>query len=171
MMNKRILTGTIGMLCLCAWSSCRVPKTKTAYMRKTYKTLKRSLKGVNVSSAHDTVTASFPFNLMFGFNSSSIEASSKPILSRLANILNKYDKTAVLINGYTDSVGTDEYNDRLSTQRADTTKAAMLQFGVLPERLKTWGRGESNPVAPNETEEGRALNRRVEFVILYKEGK
>ena len=94
-----------------------------------------------------------------------------PSMHRFANALNKFHHTNVLITGYTDSVGTDEYNNRLSSERADTAKASLVQLTVLPERIKTWGMGKRYPIASNETEEGRAKNRRVEFIILLAEKK
>jgi outer membrane protein OmpA-like peptidoglycan-associated protein len=88
-------------------------------------------------------------------------------MNRFADALNKFEKTAILISGYTDSIGTDEYNEKLSAQRADTAKAALVNNKVANQRINTWGMGKRHPIATNETEEGRALNRRVEFIILY----
>jgi outer membrane protein OmpA-like peptidoglycan-associated protein len=104
---------------------------------------------------------------MFGFNSASINSEVAPSMNRFADALNKFEKTAILISGYTDSIGTDEYNEKLSAQRADTAKAALVNNKVANQRINTWGMGKRHPIATNETEEGRALNRRVEFIILY----
>lgn len=151
-------------------SSCGTPKTKHAYMRKTYKKLKRSLKSsAHVSQLNDTVKVIFPSNLMFDFNSASISETIIPKMQRFATALNKFDRTAILVNGHTDNKGAEQYNNELSSRRADSAKIVLSQFKVQPERINTWGMGMRHPVASNETEEGRALNRRVEFVILYKE--
>jgi outer membrane protein OmpA-like peptidoglycan-associated protein len=150
--------------------SCGTPKTKHAYMRKTYKKLKRSLKSsAQVSHMNDTVKVIFPSNLMFGFNSASISETVVPKMQRFAGALNKFDRTSILISGHTDNKGTDEYNNELSSKRADSTKIVLALYNVQKDRINTWGMGMRYPVAPNDTEEGRARNRRVEFVILYKE--
>ncbi|HTN18067.1 MAG TPA: OmpA family protein [Chitinophagaceae bacterium] len=139
-------------------------------MRKTYKKLKRSLKSsALVSHLNDTVKVIFPSNLMFGFNSASINEPIIPKMQRFALALNKFDRTAVLISGHTDNKGAEQYNNELSGRRADSAKVVLSQYQVKPERINTWGMGMRHPVASNETDEGRALNRRVEFVILYKE--
>lgn len=168
-MKNKILIGIIALFTLQSAVSCRTPKTKKAYMRKTYKRLKRNLKFAQVSKLDDTVKVIFPSNLMFEFNSSSMSESVMPKMSRFANALNKFDKTAILVNGHTDNVGEMAYNDALSTKRADTAKAALILYKVHPERINTWGLGMRHPIASNETEEGKARNRRVEFVILYQE--
>ncbi len=72
------------------------------------------------------------------------------------------------IQGHTDNIGTIEYNQRLSERRAKAVYDALVERGVDPKRLRWRGFGMSQPVAPNDTEEGRALNRRTQFVILAK---
>jgi outer membrane protein OmpA-like peptidoglycan-associated protein len=148
--------------------SCKTPKTKEAYIRKTYKRLKRNLKFATVSKLDDTIKVIFPSNLMFDFNSASISENVMPKMHRFAKALNKFDQTAVLVNGHTDNVGEENYNFELSAKRADTAKAALIKYQVAKERINTWGLGMRHPIASNETEEGRAKNRRVEFVILYQ---
>lgn len=149
--------------------SCRTPKNKTAYMNKTYRKLKRKLKDAEVTKLNDTVRVLFPTHLMFGFNSSSISDEAVPKMHRFAKALNQYNKTAILVNGHTDNKGSEEYNNNLSQQRADTAKSKLVFYKVSDERIKTWGMGMRHPIADNSTETGRAKNRRVEFVILYHE--
>jgi outer membrane protein OmpA-like peptidoglycan-associated protein len=170
-MNRGLLILFTAVLCIYFNSACISSKHPKAYMHKAYKTIKKSVQEAEVSSLHDTVKVLFPSNLMFGFNSASISQDIMPSMHRFANALNKFHHTNVLITGYTDSVGTDEYNNRLSSERADTAKASLVQLTVLPERIKTWGMGKRYPIASNETEEGRAKNRRVEFIILLAEKK
>lgn len=170
-MKNKILLGAIALLSLQSNMACRMPKTKGKYMRKTYKRLKRNLKFADVLKLEDTVKVIFPSNLMFGFNSSSISESVMPKMNRFAIALNKFNKTAILVNGHTDNVGEENYNLELSTKRADTAKAALIRYKVNPARINTWGLGMRHPVATNETEDGRSRNRRVEFVILYEENK
>lgn len=150
-----------------ALMSC-APKSKKAYMNKTYKRLNRTLKFAIVSNLNDTVKVIFPSNLMFDFNSVAIYESVMPKIHRFAKTLNKYNKTAILINGHSDNIGEEQYNKDLSAKRADTAKRALMRYNVAPERMSTWGMGMRHPIADNQTEEGRARNRRVEFVILYQ---
>jgi OOP family OmpA-OmpF porin len=69
----------------------------------------------------------------------------------------------VEVQGFTDSIGTEEYNQGLSERRADAVRNYLVERGVDPKIISSKGYGESNPVASNDTKEGRALNRRVEF--------
>lgn len=170
-MKSKILLGAIALLTVQGNIACKTPKTKEKYMRKTYKRLKRNLKFADVSNLNDTVKVIFPSNLMFDFNSSSISENVMPKMNRFAVALNKFNKTAILINGHTDNVGEEGYNFDLSTKRADTAKSALIRYKVATQRINTWGLGMRHPVATNETEEGRARNRRVEFIILYKDEK
>ncbi|GAA4450733.1 OmpA family protein [Rurimicrobium arvi] len=152
--------------------SCRTAEQqKKAYMRHTFHAIKKALDNAEVSSLSDSVRVIFPSNIMFGFDSAIIKAELQPSLHRFAKAINKFDKTAVLISGYTDNIGDDSYNERLSAQRADTAKSALIRNAVDPVRISTWGMGKRHPVADNATEEGRAKNRRVEFIILYEAKK
>ena len=155
--------------------SCRTSKVKSkkklSYMTKTFLEIKNAIPEAKVTQLEDTIKVLFPCNIMFAFNSASIDTQIAKPMARFAGILNKYNQTSILISGYTDDVGADEYNDVLSAQRADSAKANLVQNQVLPLRINTWGMGKRHPIASNETEEGRALNRRVEFVILYAEKK
>lgn len=168
-MKNKILLGAIALFLMQGTVSCRTPKTKGKYMSKTFKRLKKDLPFADVSKLNDTVKVIFPSNLMFGVNSSSISESVLPKMNRFAIALNKFNKTAILVNGHTDNVGEENYNIALSTKRADTAKAALILYKVNPSRINTWGLGMRHPIASNETEEGKARNRRVEFVILYEE--
>ena len=170
-MNQRIPLFIAFSVMVLAVSSCCTPKNKHAYMRKAYKKLNRSVKTAQVTNLDDTIKVLFPCNLMFPFNSTSIDSALLPSMNKFAKVLNKFDRTAVLVSGYTDSIGADDYNNNLSAQRADTAKNKLMLYNVANDRIKTWGMGKRHPVATNQTEEGRALNRRVEFIILYQESK
>lgn len=137
-------------------------------MNKTYKRLKRNLKDAQVSKLQDTVKVLFPSNLMFATNMADINEEILPKMHRFANALNRFSRTAVLINGHSDNSGAEEYNNELSDKRAASAKNALVTYKVLGARVNTWGMGQRHPIASNETEAGRALNRRVEFIILYK---
>jgi outer membrane protein OmpA-like peptidoglycan-associated protein len=89
-----------------------------------------------------------------------------PVLARQAEILNRYfPKSQVYVCGYTDSTGSDAFNEKLSLQRAETVRNFLVNQSVDPARLKTQGFGKEFEVAPNSTSEGRALNRRTEVIL------
>jgi outer membrane protein OmpA-like peptidoglycan-associated protein len=103
--------------------------------------------------------------VIFDFDKANIRADAVPILEEAARTLQDESQLTVSVNGYTDSVGSDAYNQRLSERRADAVRAFLEKLGVSASRLTARGFGESNPVASNDTEEGRAQNRRVELVV------
>lgn len=100
----------------------------------------------------------------FDFDKASLRPEGKPILDEAAKILNENPDVTVQVQGYTDGIGTVEYNLGLSDRRAATVKDYLVSQGVASSRLTTKGFGKSDPVATNDTEEGRAQNRRVELV-------
>lgn len=99
----------------------------------------------------------------FAFNSSEIGPDSRPVLDEAANILKQHPGVHVIVKGYTDSIGSAAYNEKLSLRRAEAVYRYLVNQGVDPERLTVEGFGMSNPVASNDTEAGRAQNRRVEL--------
>ncbi|MFN8641142.1 MAG: OmpA family protein [Candidatus Binatia bacterium] len=99
----------------------------------------------------------------FDFNSSAIGPDSRPVLEEAAAQLKQHPDVHVLVQGFTDSIGSEEYNQRLSLRRAEAVYRYLVNLGVDPERLTVEGFGESHPVADNDTEVGRAQNRRVEL--------
>ena len=101
----------------------------------------------------------------FDFNKATLTAKAKTNLDKLVPVFKEYPDTDIKIFGYTDSKGTDEYNLNLSKQRAAAVRAYLDTQGLNGSRFVNEGMGEADPIASNETEEGRALNRRVEFAI------
>jgi OOP family OmpA-OmpF porin len=101
----------------------------------------------------------------FKFDSSQITPDSAQILNKAVEALNKANTVDVLIVGYTDSVGSDAYNLKLSQRRANAVRDYLVGHGISADRLSTDGMGESQPVASNDTAEGRYQNRRVEFRV------
>jgi OOP family OmpA-OmpF porin len=99
----------------------------------------------------------------FDFDKSEIRPDAAVILDEAASILNANPGRSVSVAGHTDSVGTDAYNQGLSERRAASVKDYLVGKGVDASRLSTSGYGESNPIASNDTADGRALNRRVEL--------
>ena len=107
-------------------------------------------------------------NLFFEFGKFDILPESYPELNRLAEFLQKNPDIKIQINGHTDNVGSNQDNQILSQNRAKSVAEYLIDKGIIRNRIKTYGYGESTPLASNNTDEGRALNRRVEFVIIEK---
>jgi OmpA-OmpF porin, OOP family len=108
-------------------------------------------------------------NIHFEFNKATIRPESFPILNDVASVLKDNPQLNILIEGHTDGVGSVEYNQKLSDRRAQSVKAYLVSKGVAASRLATKGQGKLQPIASNETAVGRALNRRVEFLIVNPE--
>lgn len=100
----------------------------------------------------------------FDFNSADIRPEARPVLDQAAQILKANRNVEVRVEGHTDSVGTPEYNQALSLRRAESVFRYLVNRGVDPERCRVEGFGESRPIASNETDAGRAQNRRVELI-------
>lgn len=104
-------------------------------------------------------------DVLFNTNKAKLSAGGINNVQKLAEFLNKYPKRTVLIEGYTDSLGSSGYNQELSERRANAVKSALMGMGVNSNRISTRGMGEASPVAPNDTAAGRQMNRRVEIVF------
>lgn len=104
-------------------------------------------------------------DVLFETGKSDLKSSASTNLAKLAAFLNQQPERALVIEGHTDSVGSDSYNQELSQRRADSVKAFLIGHNVAPNRITAVGKGESSPVASNDTSSGRQLNRRVEIVI------
>jgi len=102
---------------------------------------------------------------LFATGKSEIKSGATANLDRLTAFMNEYPKRTAAIEGFTDSMGSDEMNQSLSERRADAVKRYLIDQGVGSARLTSTGRGESSPVADNESAAGRQQNRRVEVVI------
>ena len=102
----------------------------------------------------------------FDFDKSTIRRDAAEILEEAARILREDPEVRVSVDGHTDARGTDQYNDRLSERRAQAVVDYLARLGVPPSRLQAQGFGESRPVATNDTDEGRAENRRVELNVI-----
>lgn len=107
--------------------------------------------------------------IQFDFDKAVIKDQYFPILDEGIAALEKYPEKKVAVEGYTCSIGTEEYNQRLSEKRAEAVKAYMVEKGIAADRLSTSGYGEANPVADNATRQGREMNRRVEFKVMNGE--
>jgi outer membrane protein OmpA-like peptidoglycan-associated protein len=107
-------------------------------------------------------------NVFFGFNSAVLLPASLPELKRLVDLLKDNSRMVIEIGGHTDNVGTDDYNKKLSQARAESVLRYLNEQGIKAERLSAKGYGFDVPAGPNDTEEGRAFNRRVEFTVVKK---
>jgi outer membrane protein OmpA-like peptidoglycan-associated protein len=120
-----------------------------------------SSEAVNIQRNQDILTATFKSDIFFDFDSSSLKSGAYSEIARVSNVLNQYPQTTIRVEGYTDSTGPEAYNLRLSEQRAEAVKNALVQRGVDPRRIQTIGFGESQPVSSDN-----AANRRVNIVII-----
>lgn len=107
-------------------------------------------------------------NIFFDFDKYNLKPESFPELDRVVVLLMKNPSYVIHIEGHTDSIGTDEYNLQLSRLRAESVRNYLVDKGIKPERIAIFGYGSSKPIASNENEEGRALNRRVEVWFLKR---
>lgn len=109
-------------------------------------------------------------DVLFAFNKAELSPQAAPRLDKLANFLKQFPDRKLLIEGYTDSVGSDVYNQELSARRAGAVRDALVSRGVDASRITARGYGKVYPVADNASPEGRAMNRRVEIVIADDKG-
>jgi outer membrane protein OmpA-like peptidoglycan-associated protein len=122
--------------------------------------------GVDVDRKGDNITLNMPGNVTFAFNSANLDPQFYPVLNDVAGVLREYNQTVVEVAGHTDNIGSDEVNQRLSEQRAGAVAQYLAAQGVDPQRLITVGGGKRYPIASNDTEAGRAANRRVEITLV-----
>ncbi len=109
-------------------------------------------------------------DVLFAFNKAELTAQAAPRLDKLASFLKQFPQRKLLVEGYTDGVGGDAYNNELSERRAESIRDALAQRGVDTTRIITKGYGKAYPVGDNASPEGRAMNRRVEVVIADERG-
>lgn len=140
-----------------------------AYMDRQAEELRRELEGTGVRvvrNPDNTITLVMPSNITFAVNEYSVRPEFYGVLNSVGKVFDKYERTYVSIAGHTDSTGTDDYNYRLSQDRANAVAAYLIEnAGLLPERFIVNGYGEAYPIADNSTDYGRAQNRRVEIKI------
>src|SRR5438046_2546825 len=133
------------------------------------KELEQSIPGATIARVGEGIAVTFASGILFPFNSTDILPDGRTNLQELAKSLEKYPNSDVLIVGHTDSVGTDAYNLDLSQRRAQAAATYLQSLGVPAARLHAVGKGESEPIQPNDTDAGRAQNRRVEIAIYASE--
>jgi outer membrane protein OmpA-like peptidoglycan-associated protein len=126
----------------------------------------RQINGVDVQrTSQGELNVVVKNEVLFDFNSATLRSSARQSLRDMASVFDKYGNTTIAIEGHTDSVGSANYNERLSVQRADRVASYLEGIGVGSGRLETLGFGESQPRSTNATARGRQLNRRVEIHV------
>jgi outer membrane protein OmpA-like peptidoglycan-associated protein len=121
--------------------------------------------GVGVARQGDNLVLRMPSDVTFATNQSSLDARFLPVLDDVARVLNEYDRSMVDVVGHTDSSGGDAINQPLSERRASSVASYLIDRGVMRERIYVAGMSARNPIASNDTVEGKAQNRRVEILI------
>lgn len=140
------------------------------YMDKQAAEIERDIEGARVERVGEGIKITFKSAVMFDVDKATVKDDYKGELGELAGILNKYEDTQILLEGHTDSTGPEDYNHELSKRRAQSVADYMATTqNVNPVRFTVMGYGESQPVASNDTVEGRAQNRRVEVAIYANE--
>jgi len=122
--------------------------------------------GVDVVRQGDNIVLSVPGNVTFASGSADLAPDFHPVLDSIASTLGEYRQTMVEVAGHTDDVGDDQANQVLSERRAAAVASYLESRGVMQERIMIVGAGETHPIANNDTEAGRAENRRVEITIV-----
>ncbi|TDH26209.1 OmpA family protein [Segetibacter sp. 3557_3] len=127
------------------------------------------ISGAEVKRVGEGINVTFKAGVLFGVDKADLTSSAQSKVKELAQVLNKYPDTYVLVEGHTDDTGSDDHNMQLSERRAKEVVAYLRQQGLSSDRLKTAWYGKSQPKVSNATESGRAENRRVEFAIYATE--
>ncbi len=122
--------------------------------------------GVSVTRMGDNIVLNMPGNVTFDTNRAEIKPQFYAVLDSVSKVLQEYQKTLVEIAGHTDSTGSDAINQPLSERRADSVAQYLRSREILPDRIAAFGLSSRHPVAPNDTAEGRAQNRRVEITLV-----
>lgn len=139
-----------------------------AYMDKQERALRERTAGsdVQVIRRGDDLVLNLPSGITFAYDSATVQPQFQKTLDQVAQTLGEYNQTYVDVYGHTDSIGSDAYNQALSERRATSVADYLASHGVQAARIATRGYGKTQPIASNDTEEGRAANRRVEIKIV-----
>jgi outer membrane protein OmpA-like peptidoglycan-associated protein len=122
--------------------------------------------GIDVSRDGDVIKLNLPDGVTFDFAKYDLKPQFYPALNTVASTLKQYNQTIVEVSGHTDSVGSDAANQTLSERRANSVASYLIGQGLMRERFEIVGMGKRYPIASNDSDSGRALNRRVEIRLL-----
>jgi outer membrane protein OmpA-like peptidoglycan-associated protein len=136
------------------------------YMDKQAEEMKRDIDGATIERVGEGIKITFNSGILFDVNKSDLRGEARTNIDKLAVILNKYPDTKIVVEGHTDSDGSDDYNLKLSQLRAQSVANYVSSHQVDPTRFTIMGYGESQPVAGNDSPEGKQSNRRVEIAIF-----
>lgn len=139
------------------------------YMDNQAEEMENDIEGATIERVGEGIKITFDSGILFASNSSTLEYQAKSNITSLAAILNKYPDTNILITGHTDSDASEEYNQTLSERRAQAVSQFTASQGVSSSRFSVIGLGELEPIASNDTDRGKQLNRRVEIAIFANE--
>lgn len=144
-----------------------------SYMDRQEQEMRQALaatEAANIQRTQDVLAVTFKSDVLFDFDSSTLKPGAYSELDRVAQVLNRYPETHITVEGHTDAIGSLQYNQQLSERRALNVKEALVSRGVHPARISTIGYGETRPIASNDSEAGRQLNRRVTILITPVQG-
>ena len=150
--------------------SCKTHKRTSSVteLQKQEAEIRKEVPDMNAEQGEEGLEVYFKPTVLFAFDKAEIPDQIKFNLDRFADVLKRFPDHRVLVRGHTDDVGTASYNQTLSEERARTVKDYLVTRGVSDSKLKVKGYGNTVPRYSNDTEIGRARNRRVEFLILGK---
>ncbi|HKL50050.1 MAG TPA: OmpA family protein [Wenzhouxiangellaceae bacterium] len=138
------------------------------YMDRQEAALREQLRGTGVSVTRrgDEIILNMPGDVTFDIDSAGLKPQFFEVLDSVALVVEEFDQTVLIVDGHTDSTGSAEYNHELSKRRAEAVARYIVNRGVAPVRVESFGYGEQYPVATNNTALGRAQNRRVELTLM-----
>lgn len=136
------------------------------HMDKQAEEMRRELENAEIERVAEGIKVTFDSGILFAIDSSELQAGARSNIESMAKILNDYPESNIVIEGSTDNTGATDYNQALSERRAQAVADYHMRLGVASSRITTIGMGEMNPVASNDTVEGRRQNRRVEVAIF-----
>jgi outer membrane protein OmpA-like peptidoglycan-associated protein len=145
------------------------PLSRQEYISKAYQDIKEKIPEADVKLVEDSIKILFPNHITYANRSTIPSSDYQTPLNNFAALLKKYRQTNILITGHTDNRGNENLNRNLSVARAIKVRDYLSTCGVGMSRLESWGLGPTIPLDDNSTLEGRARNRRVEFVVLYQD--
>lgn len=138
-------------------------------MDKQAEEIQNDIAGAKVERVGEGIKITFDSGILFQTSSSKLEMSARANIEKLSKILNKYPDTNIMVVGFTDATGKEDFNMKLSEQRAKSVVDYTTSLGVNASRFTFKGLGPQEPVASNETPEGRQANRRVEIAVFANE--